>query len=311
MANQNDILDVIIVGAGPAGLSAGVYVARKKLKGMIITKDVGGQTAWSSEVENYLGYHLISGLELAGKFREHLSDYDFELKEGSSVKKINKNKDGIFEIETDKGDKYKSKTIIIASGKIPRELGVPGEQEFRGKGVTYCATCDAPLFSGKDVVVVGGGNSALDAIIQLDKIANKIYSVNINPDFKGDEIMIGKVKASDKVELINNTGTVEITGDKFVGGIKLKHKESGEERELSVQGIFIEIGSIPSVDFFEGLIELNEKNEIIIDKTNQTNVEGIFAAGDVTEVIEKQTIVAAGEGAKAAIMLSEYLAKKK
>ncbi|MBU4444329.1 FAD-dependent oxidoreductase, partial [bacterium] len=184
----------------------------------------------------------------------------------------------------------------------------PGEKEFAGKGIAYCATCDAPLFQGKDVAVVGGGNAALDAAFQLTKIANKIYLVNVNKGLDGDEVTREKVKKSDKVEILNNTETVEIKGEKFVSAIVVKGKE---ERELPVQGIFVEIGSVPAVEFLRGQIELNESNEIKVSNRNETSVPGIFAAGDCTDVLEKQIIIAAGEGAKAALSAYSYLVRRK
>ncbi|MGB9613625.1 MAG: NAD(P)/FAD-dependent oxidoreductase, partial [Candidatus Margulisiibacteriota bacterium] len=180
--------DLVIVGAGPAGITAAVYAARKKLDFVVITKDIGGQAALSSDIQNYTGYQFITGPELAFKFREHLSNFSFELREGEEVKKVEKEA-SYFLTTTGSGDKVLSKTIIIASGKRPRLLGVPGEREYKNRGVTYCATCDAPLFAGKVVAVIGGGNAALDAVLQLIKIASKVYLININPTLGGDPIM--------------------------------------------------------------------------------------------------------------------------
>jgi len=298
--------DLIIIGAGPAGLTAAIYAARKKLNTLVLAKDVGGQAALSWEVENYLGYSLVSGAELVQKFREHVEKFGVEFREGVEVNSLVK-ADNSFEASV--GDeKFQARAVIVASGKNPRRLNVPGEKEFAGKGIAYCATCDAPLFQGKDVAVVGGGNSALDAAFQLTKIANKMYLVNIEAELGGDEITRGKIKKSDKVEILNNTKTVGVKGDKFVSAIVVK---GNEEREIPVQGIFVEIGSIPSVEFLQGLLELNDTNEIKVSNRNETSVEGIFAAGDCTNAPEKQIIIAAGEGAKAALSAYGYLARLK
>jgi len=301
--------NLIIIGAGPAGLAAAVYAARQKINFCIISKDIGGQTVWSSDVENYLGFHLVSGSQLVERFQEHIKDYKIELKE-EGVKQIKK-KNSSFIVVGDNGN-YETKTILIASGKKPRLLGMTGEDKYRGKGVTYCATCDAPLFNGKTVAVVGGGNAALDAALLLEKYCPKIYLITINPEMKGEKSMIEKVKKSKKIEIIANAKTTEILGNKFVKKIKIDAK--GNMKELGVEGVFIEIGSIPSLDF-DRLTEKNKWNEIIIhdDKknyiSNLTSVPGIFAAGDCTDVPEKQIIVAAGEGVKAVLGVFKYLGK--
>jgi len=302
--DNSRIYDLVIIGAGPAGITAGIYAARKKMDFMVVTVDVGGQAAWSGDVENYTGYQFITGVELAAKFEEHIREYGIELKPNEEVTDLHKEGD-IIRIKTVKGT-YSAKTAIIASGKRSRELGVPGENEFRNKGLTYCATCDGPLFEGKDVAVIGGGNSALDASLQLVKIARKIYLININPELGGDAIMREKVVSSDNVSVLNNTGVTAVTGDKFVGGIKFKRE--GKEETLVVQGVFVEIGLIPNSGFAGG-VKKNELGEILVNCQSETNIPGIFAAGDVTDVMEKQIIIAAGEGSKAALRAFRYLAQ--
>ncbi len=297
------MLDLIIIGAGPSGITAAVYAARKKMRLLVITMDIGGQTAWSGDIENYTGYQFVSGPELVAKFEEHMRQYEIPVKESERVLELVK-KDKVIYVKTDKGE-YRAKTVIIASGKRSRELGVPGEKEFKNKGLTYCATCDGPLFSGKDVAVIGGGNSALDAALQLMNIARHVYIVNIASDFTGDPIMQEKVKGSNKVTVFNNSKVIAVTGDKMVAGIKIKRK--GEE-ELSVQGIFVEIGLMPNSEFAKTL-EKNERAEIKVDNYNHTSLPGVFAAGDVTDVPEKQIIIAAGEGAKATLGAFRYLAR--
>ena len=220
--------DLIIIGAGPAGITASVYAARKKSNFLVITKDVGGQAALSGDVENYTGYQFISGPELATKFEEHMRKYNFKLKENEEAVEIRK-KGNIVSIKTNK-DNYEAKTAIIASGKKSRELGVPGEKEFKNRGLTYCATCDGPLFSGKDVAIIGGGNSALDAALGLVKIANRIYIINIAPSLTGDAIMRERLEKDSKVSILNNTQVTAILGDKMVSEIKIK--ENDKEKRL-------------------------------------------------------------------------------
>jgi alkyl hydroperoxide reductase subunit F len=297
--------ELIIIGAGPAGITAAVYAARKKIKFLIISKDIGGQAAWSGDIENYTGYQFVTGPELAMKFEEHMKQFKVELKEGEEIKTLEKSGEN-YKITTDKGS-YEAQAVIIASGKKPRMLGVPGEVKFKSKGLTYCATCDGPLFTGKDVAVIGGGNSALDAALQMMKIANKVYLINVNPKLGGDAIMREKVEKDPKVEILNNTRTKEILGDKFVTGMKIE--KEGRIQDIKVQGIFVEIGLIPNTDFVS-VVKKNKTGEVIVDANAKTSAPGIFAAGDVTDQPEKQIIIAAGEGAKALLGVFSYLAHK-
>ena len=309
---MSKIYDLIIVGAGPAGMTAGVYAARKKLKTLIISKDIGGQASWSSDIENYLGFSMITGPELVKKFEEHLEEFKEDVELRVSISGINKvsKKGKNFLVETGDGKKEEAKAIIIAGGKVPRELGVKGEKEFLNRGVTYCAWCDGPLFKGKDVAIIGGGNSALDAALNVSKLVKQIYIVNITNELTGDPVMIDKVMDLHHVRIMNNTEIVEIEGDKLVDTLRIKSRDGGLEKDLHVSGVFIEVGSLPATDYLKGFVKLNKNGEIIIDELNSTSVPGVFAAGDITEVVEKQIITAAGEGAKAAIQASIYLAKK-
>jgi len=268
--------DLIIVGAGPAGITAAIYAVRKRIESLIITTDIGGQTALSGDVENYTGYQFITGPELVLKFEEHLRKFNIVLKENEAVREIAKAPGGTIQVKTAKG-LYEAKSIIIASGKRSRELNVPGEKEFKNKGLTYCATCDGPLFSGKDVAIIGGGNSALDAAIQLMKIANKVYIINIAPALTGDAVMREAVQGSDKVSIFNNTRVEEVLGERMVNAIRIKKEDK------------------------------DDLGEIMVNSRNETNIPGIFAAGDVTDVPEKQIVIAAGEGAKAALGVFKYL----
>ncbi|MDD5281272.1 MAG: FAD-dependent oxidoreductase [Candidatus Omnitrophica bacterium] len=300
------IYDLIIIGAGPAGITASVYSARKKINFLVISLDIGGQAAWSGDIENYTGYQFITGPELAQKFQEHMRKYDTVLKENEEVLELKKSAGG-FLIKTNKAD-YQSRSVIIASGKKSKELGVPGEKEFKNRGLTYCATCDGPLFSAKTVAVVGGGNSALDAALQLVKIARQVYIVNNTSALGGDAIMRQKIEVSGNVTIFNNSQIISVAGDKFVRGIKIK--DNGELKDLAVEGVFVEIGLVPN-SAFAGEVEKNSKGEVKINLRNETNIPGVFAAGDVTDVPEKQIIIAAGEGSKAALSVFRYLAINK
>jgi len=300
------MFDLIVIGAGPAGITASVYAARKKMHLLVISKDIGGQAAWSGDIENYTGYQFITGPELTAKFEEHMRQYDIPLKENEAVIEVKK-LDNLIKVATDKKP-YEARAVIVASGKKSRELNVPGEKEFKNKGLTYCATCDGPLFSGKTVAVIGGGNSALDATLQLMGIAKHIYIVNITSRLDGDTVMREKVQMSEMVTILDNTQVTSIYGDRFVSGIKIRREERDEE--LPVQGVFVEIGLLPNSEFVKG-IELNEFKEIKINSRNETNIPGIFAAGDVTDVAEKQIIIAAGEGSKAALSAFRYLAQRR
>jgi len=300
------ILDLIIVGAGPAGITASVYAARKKMNFLVLTKDIGGQAIWSSDVENYPGYQFITGPDLMTKFQEHMERYGIQVKENEEVVELEK-KDDVIYIKTTK-ETYEARTAIIAAGKKAKEIGVPGEKEYKNKGVAYCVTCDGPIFAEKDIAVVGGGNSALDAAIQMMRIANNVYIINITDKFSGDSIMQEKIKNNPRVKILHNTKVESITGDKFVTGINIDTQ--GKKDILDVKGVFVEIGLVPNSWFVKGL-DKNEKGEIKVNCANETNVPGVFAAGDVTSVPEKQIVIAAGDGAKAALSAFSYLARLK
>ena len=300
------IMDLIIIGGGPAGITDSVYASRKKMNFLLITKDIGGQAAWSSDVENYPGYQFITGPDLVAKFQEHMQKYTIQLRENEEVVELEK-KDGIIYIKTTKAS-YEAKTVIVASGKKVKEIGVPGEREYKNKGVAYCVTCDGPLFAEKDVAVVGGGNSALGAAIQMMNIANKVYLINITDKFTGDAVMQEKVKNNPKITILHNTRIESITGDKFVKGLNIDTR--GKKEAIDVKGVFIEIGLMPN-SWFAKDIDKNENGEIKVNCANETNIPGIFAAGDVTSVPEKQIVIAAGDGAKAALGAFRYLARLK
>jgi len=296
--------DLIIIGAGPAGITAAVYASRKKMDFLVLTKDIGGQAAWSGDIENYTGYQFITGPELAQKFEEHMRKYNIPVKEGEEAIEVKVLGEEI-SVKTNKSE-YKSKTIIIASGKRSKELGVSGEKEFKNRGLTYCATCDGPLFAQKDVAVIGGGNSALDAALQLIKIAGRVYLVNNTPGLGGDLIMRQKVEQAANVVLFNDSRVLEISGSQMVESIKIL--KAGKEESIPVQGVFVEIGLVPNSAFIKD-VEKNEHGEIKINSRNETSIPAIFAAGDVTDTPQKQIIIAAGEGSKAALSAFYYLAQ--
>ncbi|MCU0641899.1 MAG: FAD-dependent oxidoreductase [Candidatus Margulisbacteria bacterium] len=296
--------ELAIIGAGPAGITAAVYAARKKLDFTVVTRDVGGQAAWSGEIGNYPSYQYISGAELVMKMREHLETFKFELKEGQGVTGISREEQG-YKVTLQDGVELTAKSVILATGKRPRLLNVPGEAKYLRKGVNFCATCDAPLFGGKNVAVIGGGNSALDAALQLVRIARKVYVINNTPALNGDPVMIEKLSRAAGVEIVPSAKVVEFFGERFLQGIKVE--TFGVRKDIPVEGAFIEIGLIPNstcVDF----VAKNERGEIVINAANETSAPGLFAAGDVTNVLEKQIVIAAGEGAKAALSAYRFLA---
>lgn len=300
--------DVLIIGAGPAGMTAAIYAARKKLKTLIVTKEVGGQMVWSSDVENYTGFTMISGGELAVRFRQHLTSIkeSLELVDGIEIVELHKNVVS-FEAIDKTGKSYYARSVIIASGKQPRHLGIPGEDKFFGKGVAVCATCDAPLYKNKDVAVVGGGNSAMDAILALSKVARTIYSVNVNDALVGDEVFKNKISSLPQVKFFNKTKTLEIKGETAVAQLVVQTL-GADARGLKVNGVFVEIGYTPSIGF-DMLTEKNHHGEVKVDNNLQTSVPGIFAAGDINDAWGEQIIIAAGEGAKAALAVNDYLNK--
>jgi NADH-dependent peroxiredoxin subunit F len=302
--------DCIIIGGGPAGMTAAIYTARKKLKTLLVAKEAGGQMVWSSDVENYTGFSFITGADLTLKFEEHLKSIpeDLEVKYGEEVVELEKNITS-FAVHTKSGEVYYGRSVIIASGKNPKKLGIPGEDKFFGHGVATCATCDAPLYKGKTVAVVGGGNSAMDAILALSKVAAKVHVININDDLSGDEILKAKIREALNVDVYKTTKVLSIDGDKNVESVTIQQLGRPPE-QISVQGVFVEIGYEPS-NSFDKLTDKNEQGEIIVDENLQTNIPGIFAAGDINSAWGEQIVIAAGEGAKAAIAVGDYLNRQK
>lgn len=299
------IYDVIIVGGGIAALTAGIYTSRKKLNTLLIAEEIGGQTFKAPFIENYPGYKSISGIDFILKTKKQLLELKVSIKEFEIVKNIIK-KNNILIVKTDNSE-YKTKTVIIASGKKPRKLNIPGEKEFLGKGVAYCATCDAPLFTNKIVSVIGSGNSGLASAMELSKYAKKVTILEASDHSIGDNVLLEKIKKDPKFDLILNAKIIEIMGNKMVNKIIYKN-EKNEKISLAVDGVFIEIGWIVDANFLPKEVKRNKNNEIIINQKNgATSLGGLYAAGDVTDSIYKQIVIAAGSGAIAALSVNDYI----
>lgn len=303
------MFDLIIIGASAAGVSASIYAKRRNLNFLLISKDIGGEVATSGEVENYLGFSHTDGIELTAKFKEQMAHNRITCEE-VSVEKIEQ--EGVFfRVQGHKGQEevtFQTKTVIIATGAHPRLLNVPGEKEFRNKGVSYCTTCDGPIFQDKVTATIGGGNSGLESSLMLEGIASKTFLIQHSEKLKGDNVLIEKATHSPKISVLYNAETVEIFGDTFVKGLKYKDKTTGQTHTIDAEGIFIHIGLIPNTNFID-LVEKDEAGYIKVNPRCQTNIPGIFAAGDVTDIPYKQISIAAGQGSTAALSAVEYLNK--
>ncbi len=304
------LYDLLILGGGPAAMAAAIYAARKMLKVALLAKDFGGQVTATSEIENYLGFQSITGRELADKFIEQVRRFELPVARGEKVLVVRRAGEG-FQARLESGTTYSGRTVIVATGKRDKLLGVPGEQELIGHGVAFCAICDAPFYKGKRVAVIGGGNSGFTAAIDLIKNDATVTLVNHSPGFKADEILQQSVrKHAGRVELLDDHRVLRIEGAGQVEGIELEHNASGERRQIAVDGVFVEIGLSPNSEPVRELATLNEHGELVIDCNCRTSVEGLFGAGDVTTVPQKQIIISAGEGAKAALSAYDYLAMR-
>ena len=301
--------DLIIIGAGPAGMSAAIYAARQKSDFVLLTREFGGQMAKKEvAIENYPGMGAVSAQDLIAKFRHHLEELKVAVKIGEAVS-IQKTEDG-FEVAAEK-EKISARAVIIATGSAPRQLNIPGEKEFVGRGVGYCVTCDGPLFAKRDVAVVGGGNAAFEAALFLAKFAKKIFIIERGPRVLADASNREAAQKTGKVEAITNAKILRVEGKNFVQGLVYENS-AGEEIILPVEGIFIKAGNLPASEFAAGLVDSNDRGEIKFDRdTHQTKTAGLFVAGDVSDIKYKQIVVAAGEGAKAAMAADGYLRKIK
>ena len=308
--DENKLYDVTVVGSGPAAVSAAIYAARKGLNVAMVGVKIGGQVLDTNEIENIIGTVLTTGAKFAETLEKHLKEHEIAFKEGHLVKEIKEDgKDKI--LVTDDGKSYKTKTVIVATGAKPRSLNIPGEAEYVGKGVHYCSTCDGPFYKGLDVAVSGGGNSGVEAALDLSGIAKSVTLIEFMPELKADKVLQEKLAEQPNVKTILNSATVKVNGNEFVESIVYKSRETDEEKTLNVEGMFVEIGLSPRSEVVKDLVETNKIGEIVINpENNSTSVAGIFAAGDVTNIRQKQIIIAMGEGAKAALGAFEYLITK-
>jgi thioredoxin-disulfide reductase len=304
------IYDLIIVGGGPAGITAGIYAGRQRMKTLLIAKEFGGQmTEKATEVCNYPGFPRISGSELIEKFVEHLKAQEFVEIKMAEAEKIEKEGD-IFTITTTETEKLQAKSVIVATGADPRPLEVAGEKEYIGKGVSYCVTCDGPVFKNKVVAIIGGGNCGLEAALFMQNYATKIYVLEFGSELKADQENKNDIEKSDKIEVIFNAKTTEIKGDQMVSAIAYEDQNTKEIKTLEVQGIFIEIGTQPATALVKDLVDFTKRDEIVSDKeTFMTKTPGLFAAGDNNAGPYKQIVTAAGEGCKTALAAYDYLRK--
>jgi alkyl hydroperoxide reductase subunit AhpF len=306
------LYDLVILGGGPAGIAAGIYAARKKLKTLLIAESFGGQSVVAAQINNFIGFKSVSGIEMKNILEEHLRSHEgIEIKEGARVDEIKKSDAG-FSVFVG-GEQFETKTVLVALGSSYRKLGIPGEKEFEGKGVFYCSTCDAPLMKNKTAIVVGGGNSGFYAVLDLLPYASKIYVLEYGDAFRADPIYIDKAKISGKVEFITMAKTLEIIGGSengFVSAIKYEDRQSKEIKEIKTDGIFVAIGYAPNSSIVKDLVKTSEQGKIIIDhQTQRTSLEGIWAAGDITDVLYGQINIAIGDAIKAVLNINDYFKK--
>jgi len=291
-------MDVVIVGAGPAGLTAGVYCARKGLKTLLVSTTIGGQALEPWAIENYMGFRMIKGGDLMQRFEEQLRSQSIRL-ELDRATGIAREGDR-FRVTTESGQTYSAASVIIASGKHPRQLGVADEKKYLGRGLSVCATCDGPLFKDKRVGVIGGGNFAVQMAIELAGLAMRVDLI-VRSELRADEANLARLAEKKNINTLKGYEVVALHGDAFLSGITIREKATGKEMKLDLDGVFVDIGWLPNTEFVRGFVELNEKNEIVVDENCHTNVPGVYAAGDVTSINSDQIIIAAGEGAKAAL----------
>ncbi len=294
--------DLIIIGGGPAACAAAVYASRKRLKTMMLAYEFGGQSTVSEDIQNWIGTPHISGADLAKSLKNHVFEYKadiLEVKEGQNVSKIEKTDTG-FKVTTDANQSFESRAVLVTSGSGRRKLEIPGAAEYENKGLTYCASCDGPMFADQDVIVVGGGNSAFESAAQLLAYCKSVTLVNRSEKFRADEITVNKLSQNPKLRLVTNVEMKAVTGERFATGMDIVHTKTGEAEHIAATGIFVEIGQIPNTDFVKGFLELDGAHKIVVDPmTQQTSVYGVWAAGDVTNGLYHQNNIAAGDAVKA------------
>ncbi len=302
--------DIIVIGGGPGGVAAAIYASRKQLKTLIITESIGGQSTVSAGIENWIGTISLPGWQLAQSLEAHLRAQEgIEIRTGEIATAVSVQTSG-YTVTGSLGETYETKTVIVASGGRHRSLDVPGEEKFRGKGVVYCSTCDAPFFRGKKVVVVGGGNSGLEAVEDLLPYASEIKLMVRSGELKGDAITKEKILADEKVQVVYFGLTQEVLGEEKVSGLRYQDANTGEEKVIETDGVFVEIGMVPNSDFLQGIVELNERGEVKIDhRTKAASRPGIFATGDVTDAPYKQNNISAGDGVVAALSAYDFIRK--
>lgn len=303
--------DCIIIGGGPGGVAAGVYTARKQMKTLFLTQDFLSQSVVSASIENWIGTVTVPGYEFGQMLEKHLrSQEGIEIKTGVRASKVTERAEGGYIVETDAGDTYETRTVIIASGGRHRHLDVPGEEKFKGKGVVYCSTCDAPFFRDKKVAVVGSGNAALEAVEDLIPYAKEIVLLVRSSELKGDKVTQERIFASPKVSVRYQVTTQSILGEDRVTGIVLLNTETHVSEEIILDGVFVEIGMVPNTEFVKDLLTLNERGEIVVDaRTAATSKPGIFATGDATDLPYKQNNISAGVGVTAALSAYDHVRK--
>jgi len=297
--------DVLVVGGGPAGSSAAIYAARKGIRTGIVAERFGGQVLDTMSIENFISVKSTEGPKLAASLEEHVKEYGVDIMNLQRAKSIEK-KD-LFELELENGAILKSKSVIVSTGARWRNVGVPGEQEFKNKGVAYCPHCDGPLFEGKHVAVIGGGNSGIEAAIDLAGIVKHVTVLEFNPELKADEVLQNRLNSLPNVTVLKNVQTKEITGTDSVNGITYVERDTNEEKHVELQGVFVQIGLVPNTDWLEGTVERNRMGEIIVNKHGETTLPGLFAAGDCTDSAYNQIIISMGSGATAALGAFDYL----
>ncbi|WP_066900889.1 FAD-dependent oxidoreductase [Streptobacillus notomytis] len=306
--DETIIYDTIIVGAGPAAVSAAIYAVRKGLKTAMIGEDIGGQILDTNEIENIIGVPLTNGFDYATELEKHMAEYEVYFYKGHRVKEII-NDNNLKKVITDDNKEVLTKTIIIATGAKWRQLGIPGEKEYTGRGVHYCSTCDGPFYRNKDVIIVGGGNSGVEATIEISNIAKSVVLVEYMDELKADKVLQDRLSTLENVKIYLSTAVTEIIGNDYAEAAKLRNRNNSDEFELKIDGLFVEIGLSANSDLVKDIVETNKAGEILIDEMNMTSIPGIFAAGDCTNTKHKQIIIAMGEGAKAALSAFEYVIK--